>query len=199
MSESLEHYIALGAEFIDMDNSLEHYGVKGMKWGHKNRSSQRSGIRASVDDAMKNWKSKEYAIFSHGKRYPGKFDDMEEVLYTNNITSTDKRNTLTRKAESALQNVKSKTFSLAFRDRYKGKAGKSIRAFQNTMSENIFKKKGSVSVEKTLRSVQAKVGGLFSKPSSGNTNPKGNARKKKAEEALNNILSKTGGKKLRIK
>ena len=28
-----EHYIALGADFIDMDDSLEHYGVKGMKWG----------------------------------------------------------------------------------------------------------------------------------------------------------------------
>lgn len=28
-----QHYIALGAEFIDMDDFLEHHGVKGMKWG----------------------------------------------------------------------------------------------------------------------------------------------------------------------
>lgn len=28
-----EHYIALGADFIDMGDFLEHHGVKGMKWG----------------------------------------------------------------------------------------------------------------------------------------------------------------------
>lgn len=35
---TMEHYIALGASFIDMDDTLEHYGVKGMKWG-KNRNT----------------------------------------------------------------------------------------------------------------------------------------------------------------
>lgn len=195
---NLEHYIALGADFIDMDDSLEHYGVKGMKWEHKNRSSQKSETRSSVDDAMKNY---DYKSWNHGygKRNAVSYGGSQIDQILKDVSSSNKQGPLTRKAESALQNVQSKTFSLAFRDRYKGKAGKSIRAFQNTMNENAFKKKGSVSVEKTLRSVQSKIGGLFSNPSSGNTNPKGNARKKKAEEALNNILSKTGGKKLRIK
>lgn len=37
---NLEHYIAIGAEFIDMDDTLEHYGVKGMKWGRTTARSK---------------------------------------------------------------------------------------------------------------------------------------------------------------
>ena len=42
-----EHYIALGADFIDMDDSLEHYGVKGMKWGTRKRSNNQTTVASS--------------------------------------------------------------------------------------------------------------------------------------------------------